>query len=102
MNLIFSDKGLFVVNKLCDLFKFAQLYILKHKTSLIGENLSRLVLNHHLHVLDTLAPGADLVAHGCQLLSVKNSWLHPGQHDTLINLHSQNKAIYIKSETDIC
>merc|ERR1719232_1835711 len=52
----------------------------------VCEDLPGLVLDHELHVLDTLAPGANLLSHGDQLLSVQNTGLDPGQHDTLLNL----------------
>merc|ERR1719232_1883398 len=52
----------------------------------VGEDLPGLVLDHELHVLDTLAPGANLLSHGDQLLSVQNTGLDPGQHDALLNL----------------
>ena len=53
---------------------------------LVCEDLPGLVLDHELHVLDTLAPGANLLSHGHQLLSVQNPGLDPGQHDALLNL----------------
>merc|ERR1719232_414461 len=52
----------------------------------VCEDLPGLVLDHELHVLDTLAPGANLLSHGHQLLSVQNTGLDPGQHDALLNL----------------
>merc|ERR1719232_953227 len=52
----------------------------------VCEDLPGLVLDHELHVLDTLTPGANLLSHGDQLLSVQNSGLDPGQHDVLLNL----------------
>ena len=49
----------------------------------VGEDLAGPGLDGQLHGLDALAPAADLVGHGDQLLPVQHPRLHPRQHHAL-------------------
>ena len=73
-----------------------KLFVFQHFTSYIktkeegsvGEDLPGLVINHHLHGEDALAPALDLPGEALHLVPVQHAGLDPGQHHALVHLNS--------------